>query len=268
MENKSAIPAEERFAYLEGRLDSMQAAGYKTRTILDPSVLIAIAALILSLSTTFYSIVKERRQNVESITNQLRSTINQFGELNFKVVDATNKYKGDNDAIAALHGWIATQNNVLTAQVLHLAEILGDSAEGADLMIVANRLRTIGREKEAESLLARAILLPTSNTDKISIFLEHGSLQYQQKKNSEGAKSFMNAITLVESIPGYQSDQYMRWQMAFLYASWATAVSSTDCKQSGVYLTKAVDWSSTNTTPDWFKQQLLSGRKWLDDNCK
>lgn len=239
----------------------------KTRSVFDPGFLLAAAAFIVSLTTTFYSTVRERAQEKDALTTQLRTTLTQFGEIGLKVIDASVRYKTEPQALADATSWANAQNVLLTSQAVHLADELGNGAESNDLMSIANRLRSIGKYKEAELILGRAIPLATSSIEKVDVDREWALLSYIQKRSSDGSRYLQDAVSTIEGSPGYQSDRYLMYELADIYYNWSNSEGADDCSSAKHHISLAADWAEKSNVNEQFKFRIQKGKDWLESHC-
>jgi len=228
----------------------------------DRSFILACAAFIMSLTTTVYSEIKERRQAVDSLTMQLRATLNQLGDIAYKFEEARVKYKDEPEALGNISQWLSAQDTTLTNQAVRMLSELDNNADPNDMALVANRLRRVGNYAGAAEMLQKAVASAVFYTDKINIFREYGTLLYYKKQGSppsqpNGDEQFESAVKLIDGLDPTDTDPFLLYQKSFTYLTWAQAETQTDCSSALVNIRNAGTFASKSfiaNTPSYVAQ--------------
>jgi hypothetical protein len=234
------------------------------------AVLVSVAALLLSLVTTYYSQRNAADQAMQVKRNDLRQVITQYGEQAVAASELSGKYPDNPNRRSIAAGHISTQMKILVDQEVELVDEMGDRATASELNAVASNLTTIGDSrapryyelgiKKADNLQTTTMLL----RGLASYYFVRGGLD-------EGRKSYGRAIEAIHQT----KDSPETWKIseeAFAELTWSShEIQARQCALARVHYDKAVRLYSVLGTKGWdlsaVSPQIDQGKSALAKQC-
>ena len=191
-----------------------------------PTVVISIAAFVISVVTTVASAYRTYRQDVEARKTELRALISQFNSGQLQAVELVAKHQDD----AYLKHIMVTLNaqNLITArQAYALAKLMGRDASSLDLTIVAHALQTTGDAALSEEMNLMAIERATTAIEYLGPTRQLAQLKMQARETAVAEIYWEKALNVFDVYPA-PNQQYVHHQHAQTHLYWA--YTSLDCK--------------------------------------
>jgi hypothetical protein len=191
-----------------------------------PTLVISIAAFVISVVTTVASGYRTYRQDVEARKTELRALISQFNSGQLQAVELVAKHQND----AYLNPIMLTvnaQNLIMARQAYALAKLMGRDASSLDLTNVAYALQTTGDEALSEEMNLMAIERATTAIEYLGPTRQLAQLKMQARETAVAKIYWEKALNVFDLYPT-PNQQYVHFQHAQTHLYWAN--SSLDCK--------------------------------------
>lgn len=200
----------------------------KNTWIHQPTLIISMAAFIISLVTTVASAYRTYRQDVEARKTELRALISQFNAAQLQSIELEYKYKND-PYLPNISSTLNVQNMVTIKQAYLLVKELGRDASSIDFGIIAYALSSVGDMGLAEEMNLKAMETAANATEYLGPVRQLGVLKMQTGKTAEAEVYWKKALNVFDTYPkGAINEQYVHYTHAWTLLSWAE--SSGDCK--------------------------------------
>jgi tetratricopeptide (TPR) repeat protein len=244
-------------AVLSKRIDDLVARESANRIwYRDGSLIVAICALFISVLTTGISIYHTRQQDVTALSNQLRSAIQQAGNLSVQNAGYLVQYKDDPQSLLAISSALNSENITLAREAYGLTKALGSAATSIDLIGAASALINSQDNLLAEELLKQAVDRASTSIEYVASLRYLAAVEYQEGKHGEASADFNKALNAFSVFPGDgNNDTYVALTQSYTLLGWAGIVGADDCTTTRQNLEKATQ--ELSKLPDTLPQKSV-----------
>ena len=216
---------------LNRRIDDIVALQKKsTPWYREGSLIVAVAAFVISIITTIASGYHTYRQDVDALKAQLRAAIESSGNIAVENAEYLVKYKNEQTSMLAISSALNVQNIVLAREAYSIVTSLGNSATSLDLSAAANALINSNDQILAEELLERAVTRSLNMNEYLGALRQLSAVQYQSGKHGEGIKNFARVLDVCNQYPNECNNKsYVHVTQAYSHVFWANVVMPGDC---------------------------------------
>ena len=116
----------ERIGTMQSEIDALQIAilGQKKPWYKEVPIMVSVAALLFSFSTTYVSYRRTEVQDIQNRRGELRGLLQRLAALPKENVEVTKKYAGDPATVNLLAGYVNQENELLARQAAEVAKRL------------------------------------------------------------------------------------------------------------------------------------------------
>jgi hypothetical protein len=255
--------AKERFYLLGQRIDDIVAfQKRKGPWYRDTSVVISIAAFLISIVTTVFSWYRSYQQDVIATRGQLSAVLERATALQRTNFDYYFKLR-DDPLYASVSAILNQENVQLSTQAYSLARALGDNASVTQLNNAAYFLMASDLSIPGKELLDKAAQRADNSVEYVGAMRMLGSLQYKLGNPEAGNEAYTKATRAFEKFPAERNETYENLTQAYTHIYWANVLQITDCNAANEHMRIAEKfWSKM---PGAAQQQ---GRPAMVVNCQ
>lgn len=192
--------AQESIRMIKAEVDALQiaAARQSLSWYNNPSILIAVFALLFSFGTTIISYQQGIDQDERAMRAELRSLILRLNELPIKHYEAQKKYKDVAFIAGSLASTATNENIILANQGAEIIERIPDLALPSEYLAIANALQTTGQIEKSKSLVEIAANRATSLVDLLAARRKLGQHSFQLGDVMDGRRAYADALKIFE----------------------------------------------------------------------
>jgi hypothetical protein len=182
-------------------------------------VLVSVAALLLSLMTTFYSERRSSEQDLHNARVELRQLIFQIDEATFSTIDIATRYKNNPSAQLNAAASAITRRIILVNQAADVVDELGDKVTATEYLAVGNALVTLGTyDARVFDYYRQGLTRPADLNTKTALYRSLAQAYFGTDRPGEGRKAFEGALSAPGGVPAVNASND-----AYTQYSWASA---------------------------------------------
>jgi hypothetical protein len=232
-------------------------------------VLVSVAALLLSLTTTFYSERRSSEQDLHNARVELRQLIFQIDETTFSAVDIATRYKNNPSAQLNAASSAVSRRIILVNQAADVVDEIGDKVTATEYLAVGHALASLGTyDARVFDYYQRGLTRPADVTTKTALYRSLAEAYFGTDRPEEGRKTFEGALSASAEVPAVKvsNDAYTQFH-------WATAElgagSCVNARQHFEAARQAYDSiaNSGGTVPAAILEQLKVFGQTLEKRC-
>jgi hypothetical protein len=259
-----ADEAKERFFLLNQRIDDIVAfQKRKGPWYRDTSVVISVAAFLISIVTTVFSWYRSYQQDVTAIQGQLSAVLERATALQRTNFDYYFKLK-DDPLYGSVSAVLNQENVQLATQAYSLARTLGENASVTQLTNAAFFLMASDLSIPGKELLDKAAQRADNSVDYVAAMRLLGGLQYKLGNPEAGNEAYAKATRAFEKFPSERNESYENLTQAYTHIYWANMLQLADCNAAAEHMRTAEKF--WNKIPGAAAQQ--QGRPAMTVNCQ
>jgi tetratricopeptide (TPR) repeat protein len=195
------------------------------------STVIAVAALLFSFGTTYYSNRQARLQNIHNAKAELRGLIQQIESASLAFVEIQNKYKDNPQALGLANSLARTRQIVLITQAADIVDSIPAEITAQEYFAVASALNTIAGTERVLPYYQRGLAKADNIDSYTAITRSIGGFHFSTGNYELGRSAFTQALTASDRF--HLSEYYRRYYNAFTHISWAGAeLSAKHCPEA------------------------------------
>jgi hypothetical protein len=200
----------------------------KKRWYREPSLVISMTALFITLVTTTTSAYRTYRQDVEARKAELRALVLQLNAQQLQTIELLAKHEKDS-TLANISSTLVVQNMLTAKQAYTVVKALGRDATSVDYGYVSYVLSTVREMGLAEELGLIALERATNAVEYLGATRQLATLKMTLRQTAEAEIYFKKALTVFDLYPkDVINDINVHNMHAWTYLNWAA--SSVDCK--------------------------------------
>lgn len=219
----------------------------------DYSLLVAVMAFLLSLTTAIISAWTSYRNDIHEQQAQLATLTQTLQDLSVQQVELPTKhkdlYKANLPVYQALVNLMVNQYSSVLKNAVSLAIRLGDDASTGELVTLGIGASSMGNVAETLQLFDLAVSAANGAIEKSYALRSLGYAQIllggSPEMQAEGNKTFEKALSLDRD---YSDVSKIPWEGTFLKIAaeqeWAMAWVTLDCAQARTHYAKAQEYLS------------------------
>lgn len=262
------ITLQQNLTQNDSEIDLLQIESAKTQKpwYRDPSVIIAVLALLFSFGTTAVSYYTSAQQSIQNDRAELRVFLQRLSALPKENVEVLNN---PNKLIAGqLSGYINAEATLLASQAVEVMDRIPNYVSANEYNLVANTLVNTGNYAQAQILLQRAIEVSKNTNEEVGSLRSYGALLFATGNIEEGRGVYQQALDIHQKYPTSVS-YYKGWTNALTEMQWSGAeLGQQNCSEAQAHLQNAFEYAShlvPGPSTDNLLQQLEEAKKILDD---
>lgn len=258
-----ADETKERFFLLSQRIDDIVAfQKRKGAWYRDTSVVISVAAFLISMVTTVFSWYRSYQQDITAIQGQLSAVLERATALQRTNFDYYYKLK-DDPLYGSVSAVLNQENVQLATQAYSLARALGENASVTQLNNAAYFLMASDLSVPGKELLDKAAQRADNSVEYVGAMRMLGALQYKLGNPEAGNEAYTKATRAFEKFPSERNESYENLTQAYTHIYWANVLQITDCNAANEHMRTAEKF--WNKMPGAAQQQ---GRPVMTINCQ
>jgi hypothetical protein len=224
---------QDQLVTMKKEIDSLQIAmGESNRPwYRQASTIIAVAALLFSLGTTYYSNRQTRLQNIHNAKVELRGLIKDIESASLANMDIQNKYKDNPGAGVLASSLLRTRQIVLVSQAVDIIDSIPDEVTSTEYYAVASALSTISPERVL-SYYERGRAKADTADSYLAISRSMALYYFSIGNYERGRASFTGALNYSDRLERV-NETTRRFYNAYTHLSWAGAeLSRRNCSEA------------------------------------
>jgi hypothetical protein len=203
----------------------------------SPSVVISLAAFLISIVTTGASAYRTYRQDIEAQKTQLRSVLMQLTSVDLQGQEFTAKYS-NNSALPSMRSSLYAQKIFLTKQAYILVREVGDDASAVDLVATAHSLAEAGEMALGEELAIKALGKSKNAVEYVAAARNLSIMKLAAQQGAEAEKYRQMALHVFDVFPNDAISENHA-NSVHAYTNIYLASHSNDCAISLTYVADA-----------------------------
>jgi hypothetical protein len=232
-------------------------------------VLISIAALVLSLLTTYYAERRSAQQDLHNARVELRQLIFQIDENSLAAVDIDTRYKNNPSAQVTARSLALTRRIILVNQAADVIDEIRDRVTSAEYYTIGYDISTLGiDDPRVINYYQRGLKRPGDVNTKAALYRGLAQAYFGTRRIEEGRKAFEEALSVSSHAPsgGLSNEAYTQYQ-------WAVAeLNAGNCVNARRHLGAAEDAYDSFTNgggfiPTGMQEQLKASKRSLESRC-
>jgi tetratricopeptide (TPR) repeat protein len=256
---------------IKGEVDALQTGFAEKRQpwYRQASVLIAVAALALSFTTTFYSEQRTREQDVRTARVELSQLIQRLTALPKENFELRQKYSTNPFAVTTLSGSLNSENIVLAKRAAEIIETLpSEKVSAVECYAVAQALNLAGLYDRTIRLLERGLRVADDATDLSTLLRTYGQLLFATNDLAGARAKYEEALHVFERFPTRVS-HFVESSYAFTELTWAgSELGARQCPEANLHLLRAARRIARLSADTWGLNGLLTQTRKAASTCK
>jgi hypothetical protein len=201
---------------LAKRVDLLEIASHeKTRPwYRQPSTIVAVIALLISLVTTIYTQSASKQESIRSKKEELRKLVLNLIEVHQSMRKRVVSPDGQDPQA------VVFQHRVLLRSALRLVKQIPDEVSSSEYVILSQEVQTVGETSEAERYLRKAVDASASTLEKAQTLIWLGNFYFEfgpKHSLDKGRDAFQRAGQSLEQ----QLDPYAIDLRGLTFETWA-----------------------------------------------
>lgn len=172
-----------------------------------PSILIALSALLLSLTTAGLSYLQARQRDSHDAHIELRGLIQQLSTLPQQNIELTQVYT-NSYVIAQLGGLLQQENALLAKQARQVMAGIPNEVTSGEYILVANALAVSNLSEDAVAMYKQAEMVIGDYNDGVAVYRSEGQLLFYLGRKDEARQYYERASAIFDSFP--TSSEYLK----------------------------------------------------------
>jgi tetratricopeptide (TPR) repeat protein len=202
---------------LAKRVDLLEIASHEKNRpwYRQPSTIVSVIALLVSLGATIYSQSASKQESIRSKKEELRKLVLNLIEVHQSMRNGVVSPSQDPQAVVFQH-------RVLLRSALRLVKQIPDEVSSSEYVILSSEVQTLGETSEAERCLRKAVDASASTLEKAQTLIWLGNFYFKfgpRHSLDKGRDAFQRAAQSLEQ----QSDPYAIDLRGQAFETWAAA---------------------------------------------
>jgi hypothetical protein len=206
------------------------------------ATMIALAALLFSAVTTWYSEKRIHEQDVHSARQELSQLIQRLGALPKENLELREMYAKDPVARATLSGLLSQENDLLAKRAAEIIDILPPRRVSAiEYHAVASALTQSGVYDRSLQMIQRGLPVADDANDLTALLRSYAQLLYETGDLPGGQAKFQEALDVFKRYPVNVS-WYVDSTHAITELLWArNELGQRRCAEANAHVRRAAD---------------------------
>jgi tetratricopeptide (TPR) repeat protein len=206
------------------------------------SIIIAIAAFLLSVSTTIYSAKRDLNQDVNSDRQELSTLIQRLSAIPKESLEARQKYPRDPRTVVALSTYLNEENSVIAKRAAEIIDRLpSDRISSAEYLAVSIALASSGAYDRSIEMIERGLPVAKDANELTGLLRDYGQILYDKGDYARGDQQFRKALDAFKTFP-VNVTWYVESTQANTQLIWAQmAIAHHLCEEGRIHLQSAND---------------------------
>jgi tetratricopeptide (TPR) repeat protein len=216
------------------------------------ATMIALAALLFSGVTTWYSEKRIHEQDIHSARQELSQLIQRLGALPKENLELRETYSKDPVARAALSGLLSQENDLLAKRAAEIIDTLPPRRVSAiEYHAVASALTQSGVYDRSLQMIQRGLGVADDANDRTALLRNYAQLLYETGDLAGGQAKFQEALDIFKRYP-VSVTWYVDSTHAITELLWAqNEIGQRRCAEAQAHVQRAADHISRVRSDRW-----------------
>ena len=244
-----------QIAVMKGEIDALQIASAQAAKpwYRQSSVIIAVAALLFSMVSTYYANHLTTEQSKIASRSELGQLIQLLSALPQKDSELAAKYAGAPTTMITLRGDLAAESLVLAQQAADVIDRIPDQVSATEYLSVADPLVQDGVYPRARALIDRGLRLPSDIRTREGLLRLKGKLLFITGQPVQGGEQMQEALRLYRN----QSPVVRAYAHALTESVWAGDEKLIRrCHEASVHISRA-EAAAAQMGPSEYREQAV-----------
>jgi hypothetical protein len=223
---------------MKGEIDALQIASAQAAMpwYRQPSVIIAVAALLFSMISAYYADHLTTEQSKVAARSELGQLIQLLSALPEKDTELAAKYAGAPTTMISLRGDLAAESLVLAQHAADVIDRIPDQVSATEYLAVADPLVQDGVYGRARALIDRGLRLPSDIRTREGLLRWKGKLLFITGQPVQGGEQMQEALRLYRNQP----PAVRAYAHALIETVWAGFEKQVrQCHEASVHISRA-----------------------------
>jgi hypothetical protein len=167
----------------------------------DPSLIIALLALLFSFGTTAVSYIRANQQDIHDKRAELRSLILRLNQLPRENLEYSKKYEGEPLIAGGISGLLNGENALVAKQAADVMSSMPGNVSASEYLSVAAALINSGLSETAMKLIKLALPVSNDVNDEVALLRNYAGLLFSAGDLEGGREKFKTALMIFSKYP-------------------------------------------------------------------